>query len=340
MFILMTEREQAVLKLKYLFENYGLAKKALENWEHDTDDLKEMLSRFRISSNAIYPFRRSGEVCFLRLAPVEEKRKNNVLGELEFVSWLRANGYPALEPVCADSGELCLQLDTEWGEYYATVFHAVPGAALEAVELSPDVLFAYGKTLGRLHALSRAYVPQIRKWNHLDALDWTAETLAAYSASECMIEEAAALREALAALPVDTDSYGLVHYDFEPDNVFYDRDSGCCAVIDFDDGMYHWYALDVEQALDSLSEQLDEGAMCAAAQDFCRGYRSERELPDDTDAIRPLMRRFVDLFGYARVLRCVAERFENEPEWMAGLRRHLDQILRAREQKVTGRIES
>ena len=60
-----------MLKLKYLFENYDLAKEALKNWEHDADTLDYMLSKFRISSNAIYPFYKNGEVCFLRLAPVE-----------------------------------------------------------------------------------------------------------------------------------------------------------------------------------------------------------------------------------------------------------------------------
>lgn len=49
-----------MLKLKYLFENYGLAKEALENWEHDEDTLDRMLSQFRISSNAIYPFCQKG----------------------------------------------------------------------------------------------------------------------------------------------------------------------------------------------------------------------------------------------------------------------------------------
>ena len=53
-----------MLKLKHLFENYSLAKKALEHWSHDEDNLDEMLSRFRISSNAIYPFMQAGQICF------------------------------------------------------------------------------------------------------------------------------------------------------------------------------------------------------------------------------------------------------------------------------------
>ena len=110
-----------MLKLKYLFENYGLAKEALENWEHDEDTLDRMLSQFRISSNAIYPFCQNGEVCFLRLSPLEEKMENNVFGEMEFIRYLLERGYPALKPIGTKTGELCLKLDTEWGQFLSLI---------------------------------------------------------------------------------------------------------------------------------------------------------------------------------------------------------------------------
>ena len=94
-----------MLKLEYLFENYELAREALSLWEHDEDNLEEMLGYFRISSNAVYPFTREGRVCFLRLAPVGEKAETDVRGELEFIRYLLKEGYPALRPVRSLSGE-------------------------------------------------------------------------------------------------------------------------------------------------------------------------------------------------------------------------------------------
>jgi len=44
-----------MLKLKYLFENFNLAKQALSNWGYDSDTIDKMLGYYRISSNAIYP---------------------------------------------------------------------------------------------------------------------------------------------------------------------------------------------------------------------------------------------------------------------------------------------
>ena len=65
-----------MLKLKYLFENFDLARKCMEFYECDMDSVDEMLRYFRISSNAIYPFRLKpdGRICFLRLSPAEEKK--------------------------------------------------------------------------------------------------------------------------------------------------------------------------------------------------------------------------------------------------------------------------
>ena len=89
-----------MLKLKYLYENYDLAKFALKNWEYDTETLDDCLQHFRISSNAIYPFLWHGNMRFLRLSPVSEKIENNLKGELEFLCYLQSRSYPSVIPSC------------------------------------------------------------------------------------------------------------------------------------------------------------------------------------------------------------------------------------------------
>lgn len=316
-----------MLQLKYLFENFGLAKTALQNWEHDTDTLDEMLAKFRISSNAIYPFYSGGKVCFLRLAPVEEKLERNIAGEMEFIDFLVRQGFPALVPVKTKTGDMFLKINTEWGEYYAAAFSKVGGVSIENTDYSDEIVTEYAKTLGRLHALSAEYSPEHRKWSHIDALDWIKATLREYGADGEIIAALTALRTELDALPVSKENYGLIHYDFEPDNVFYDKDSRKCAVIDFDDGMYHWYAMDVEQVFVSLEGELSGDALEKAKKQFLAGYKTEYTYTEETEASRPLMRRFIDLYSYTRLIRCVAETLPNEPEWMAGLRKKLDTII-------------
>lgn len=326
-----------MLKLKYLFENYDLAKEALKNWEHDEDTLDNMLSQFRISSNAIYQFCQNGKVCFLRLAPLSEKVENNVLGEMEFINYLLDCGYPALKPVKTKTSEVFLILDTKWGQYYATAFSRVSGISMEDTDISNEIMFKYGKSLGWLHCLSSKFVPKVKKWTHIEVLDWIASVLSEYNAPNCVVSELAAIKSELNELSATQDNYGLVHYDFELDNVFYDTENKTCSVIDFDDGMYHWYALDIEQVFDSLNETLCGDELQMAKNEFIRGYKEEHCYTQEMDTSRPLMRRFINLYGYARLIRCVAEKFDDEPEWLVELRKKLDKAILAKEASMLHR---
>lgn len=315
-----------MMKLEHLFENYDLAKKVLENWPSDQPVSDELLSRFRISSNAVYPFTFQQELCFLRLAPVNEKMERNLQGELEFIRYLRDCGYPALEPVPAKNGNPYLTLDTQWGQYFASAFKAVPGEPVEDLPLTAAMVYFYGKSLGRLHKLSAGFHPKTAKWGYADALHWADENLMRYHAPQDMIAAINTLETDLNRLSKGSELFGLVHYDFEPDNVFFDKNTNICSVIDFDDGMYHWYALDIEQALDSLL-QLPVPPDLDVVTEFLRGYREERTYSSEMEQMRPLMRRFVDLFAYARIFRCLSSRPAAEPDWLVSLRNKLEARL-------------
>lgn len=334
------QKGKAVLKLKYLYENYELARLALSNWRHDGEGLDELLARFRISNNAVYPFRRDGRMCFLRLTPAGERLERNVLGELGFVEYLGERGYPALRYIPAVTGEKVLKLSTPWGGYYAAAFEDVGGVPLEETRLSANVLQAYGRALGRLHSLSEEYRPKVRKWSHSDLLDWTGRVLRQYHAPREILAAAEAMRGELAELSQETGSYGLIHYDFEYDNVFYDRDGDICRVIDFDDGMYHWFAMDVEQALMSLEDGQDELGLAGkrlreAEAAFLSGYREQHPYTREMEASRPIMRRFGTLHSYAKLIRSVAEKQEDEPEWMLQLRAKLDAAIKRKAGEIT-----
>lgn len=312
-----------MLKLKYLCENYELAKFALKNWDHDTDTLDGALQQFRISSNAVYPFSWQGTRYFLRLSPVSEKIENNLKGELEFLCYLQNRNYPAVIPVPSHSGELVITLDSNWGSYYASAFKGVDGIPIEDTDCNRAILYAYGKALGRLHLLSAEYTPGIRKWAYPDILSWIGKTLEKYHAPGRMLTELEEVRQALDELPQTGDTFGLVHYDFEPDNVFWDENKQYCTAIDFEDGMYHFFLVDLEQALDGLLENIPEGRRSSAKAAFLQGYQSIKTLETNYAEKLKLMRRFCNLYSYARLIRCVAEEYPDEPDWMMELRKKL-----------------
>ncbi len=325
-----------MLRLKYLYENYDLAKFALENWEYDIDTLDEYLQNFRISSNAIYPFLCQGNMRFLRLSPVSEKMENNLKGELEFLYYLQNQSYPAVIPVISNSGELVVTLDTIWGKYYASVFKGVDGISIEDTDYNDHILFAYGKALGQLHILSTEYSPKNRKWTYHDVLLWIGKVLEEYHTPNKMQKELDKVWQALNKLPQTSDTFGLIHYDFEPDNVFWDENNQHCTAIDFEDSMYHFFLVDLEQALDTLLENIPTDRQLNAKNTFLRGYQSIKTLESNYTEKLKLMRRFCNLYSYARLIRCVAEEYFNEPDWMVTLRAKLHCKIELLENKVVG----
>ena len=312
-----------MLKLKYLFDNADLAEMLLGNWEFDKESI-DLFKYYRISSNAIYPFQARGKTQLLRFSPKTDKYRDNILAELEFISYLRSKQYGVLETVLSKNGEELVEAQTPWGEYFASVFKRVAGVQLNKSDLSDIIIFNYGKALGKLHQLSSEYEPNNNKrWSYRDVLNWIHNILIEFPNETSALMETKLLKEYFNSIPITKSNFGLIHYDFEYDNVFYDEKSQSFNVIDFDDAMYHWYVMDIEQALDSLQDCVPTEMFQLKKECFMDGYRAEYELSSDMMSLLPACRRFANLYGYVRILRSVEEKWENEPEWLVSLREKL-----------------
>ena len=103
-----------MLRLKYLFNDVNLAEMILKNWDFDEGSI-EMFKYYRISSNAIYPFKCQGKTQLLRFASKTEKLKSNILAELDFISYLRTNHYGVLESVQSKHKEELVEVQSPWG---------------------------------------------------------------------------------------------------------------------------------------------------------------------------------------------------------------------------------
>lgn len=302
----------------------------LKYWNYDKESM-DMFKYYRISSNAIYPFTCEGTTHLLRFAPKTEKLKSNILAELDFIKYLRDNQYGVLESVASKQGEELVEVRTPWGEYYASVFKRVSGVQINHTDFSDCIVFSHGKALGRLHHLSSQYTPgKIKRWSYSDVLDWIQNVLTDFPGESAALMETKLLRDYFASVPKTQMNYGLVHYDFEYDNVFYDDKSKSCNVIDFDDAMYHWYAMDIEQALDSLQDCIPSELFNHKKQCFLDGYLTEYSISNDVEAILPACRRFANLYGYVRILRSIEDKWDHEPDWLSNLREKLSKGLRER----------
>ncbi|MFK3939234.1 phosphotransferase enzyme family protein [Alkalihalobacillus sp. NPDC078783] len=316
-----------MLKLKFLFNNEELANMLLENWSLPNLEL-DLFKYYRISSNAIYPFRTDGQTQFLRYSPKEEKCKDHLFAELDFISFLRAKKFGVLEASVSKENQKLVSVETPWGDYYASVFRRVDGVQLDKTEASDKIIFSYGKSLGKLHRLSSDYAPKtFKRWTYYDVFNWIEQTLEKFPHEKAAQHETVLLRSLFNTIAITEKNYGLIHYDFEYDNIFYDKATNTCNVIDFDDSMYHLYVMDVEKALESMIDYIPTDQVQHKKNCFLDGYRSEFEIENDMLQLMPLCRRFANLYGYVRVLRAIDEKWNHEPQWMAELRMNLTNFL-------------
>ncbi|BBH20061.1 hypothetical protein Back11_14060 [Paenibacillus baekrokdamisoli] len=316
-----------MLKLKYLFNDVNAAEMLLRNWDFDNESM-DMFQYYRISSNAIYPFQFKGNTQLLRFAPKTEKSKENILAELDFIAYLRTKQYGVLEAVVSKAGEELVEAQTPWGEYFASVFKRVAGEQINKTDFNDNVVFSLGKALGRLHYLSSEYTPiNHKRWSYRDVLNWIENTLVDFPQETAALAETRLLQDYFSSIPITKSNYGLIHYDFESDNVFFDEETKSCNIIDFDDAMYHWYAMDIEQSLDSLQGDVPVEMFSHKKQCFMEGYLTEYDCSDDSLSIVPACRRFANLYGYTRILRSISEQWANEPDWLIQLRGRLTRHL-------------
>lgn len=184
-----------MLKLKYLFDNRDLAKMILGNWEYDPSST-DMFEYYRISSNAIYPFKNEGKVKLLRFAPCTEKNKNNIIGELEFIRYLKLRGYPVLCTVPSKDNQELLEVNTPWGQYFAVVFDRVAGIQLKQIDYTYDVCRKHGKSLGKLHKLSSGYKPDKElRWSYEHVLSWIEKELSSFPDETLAMQEINLLKD-------------------------------------------------------------------------------------------------------------------------------------------------
>lgn len=316
-----------MMKLKYLFDNRELAQMLIKNWHYDEDSL-EMFKLFRISSNAIYPFKYNSQTNLLRFAPLEEKQEKQILAELDFIAYLHEHEYPCLYAIKSKNGCLLEVQNTPWGKYYASVFERVKGQRMDDLTMDEDMIIKIAKALAHLHKLSVQYKPvNEKRLNHLDCLAWIEGVLTELHTDKKLLQELVKIKQELSELPLNINNYGLIHYDFELDNLFYDELSAQINVIDFDDAMYHWYAMDITQCLESIYEEVTDISQERITELFISTYNDNSDQPLELMEYLPLFKRFAKLYQYARITIALNESWNNEPEWMERLRKYLNERL-------------
>ena len=256
----------------------GLIKLAAKVWGAHPDSL----ARVAIGGNAVYSISISDSPAYLRLTDDRFRSLPEVKGECAFIRYLDQSGLPVSRPLPAQNGDAAVLLDDSTRRWVACMFTEAPGELIgrDHPAWGPDFVRAWGAFLGRLHSLSRGYLPPASArhtdWDEDFWLRRAAQLLP--SADQPVHREIAAVFDFMNSLPKTPDWYGMTHGDLGPQNMRYAASSGI-TVFDFGNCGKHWFLWDVAVALSIFLWEGDP-VRSEHRQWLLEGYLAEFDFPE------------------------------------------------------------
>lgn len=308
--------------LDYLAEDATqLIEDILSRWANDAKDSHF----FRSSANFVFTFQMSNKPYFLRFNHESERTVEAIKQELAFVNYLDQKGLNVAKPIPSLKGAFVESVSSTLGTFHAVVFEALERKQYDLNELSSEQIVEWGKTLGELHQISSSY-PASKRPTWQTQLDWVKSYLPQEEKAALAI--ASRLEQKLGFLPASCSNYGLIHFDFELDNIVWEGNQ--IKAIDFDDCCYSWFIADLTFALRDLFDDNPSRVDLKnpSLKSFIQGYRSQQALSDETLALLPLFLSFHNLLLFTKIVRS-REKFDktNAPEWTEQLDEKLENKL-------------
>ncbi|MFN2135245.1 MAG: phosphotransferase enzyme family protein [Candidatus Promineifilaceae bacterium] len=227
----------------------------------------------------IYEFERDGRSFILRLGHSRRRTPELIHGEVDWINYLAAGGAGVAAAVNSAGGDLVEQIpDGQGGQFLATAFvKAAGGPVGEMGGWSDEVVDAYGRLLGRIHALSKGYTPGSPAWRRPE-WDWE-WNLNLPPLEPALDDHYQAVLGHLHALPRDSESYGMIHQDAHAGNFFVDE-AGRITLFDFDDCVHGHFAYDLAMVLFYAVTNRGDAAEFAPHfwRRFMNGYAAENDL--------------------------------------------------------------
>ena len=244
----------------------------------------DLLSLIQGDRNLVYEGSSALGEAVLKVVPSAESSHNLLLGELDWIVHLHANGVSVPRPLRSRSGRLLESLDLDERGFSAYCYRRIEGPLWQHVHNPDDYVSTVGQLAGRMHAVSSGYAPTIQgaarpSWRQAPWFASPADTI--HPSMLGVIEKCLELREAIDKLPCD--DWGLVHDDLHGGNVVISP--GGPVAIDFECSHYSRLASEIGSALffwlwktpDSQPQELAHRA-ATFLRAFLDGYNQEHSL--------------------------------------------------------------
>ena len=260
--------------------------------------------------NQIFVCSKNDEKKFvLRISSTGDRTENDYLAETEFVHYLAKAGAPVADVIPSVNGKLVETVEDGEAQVFISLFEYARGMLLcdngyryrEGAPLE-EYFYNTGKTLGRIHELSKHFEPTAghRRPDYFDKYNMEYINRLIPDSYSDLKNAIAARLEKFQKLPNGSQNYGLVHFDYSDGNYHIDMKNGNITVFDFDNCLYCWYMFDLANLYlhgeGWFRYESDPAKQAAGMQNYfntiLKGYKSETSISDDLLNQLPL---FIDM---------------------------------------------
>jgi len=262
--------------------------------------------------NTVY---RIGTDRILRIGTLTDRAFEDYAAEAEYVCYLRSGGASVAGVLPAKDGSLIARISDGREDHAVMMFETARGDQLadhgyryiDGVPIE-EYWANTGRTLGRVHALSKEYRPQTKRFDFFDKYSedyfdtlipdgFVCPFLGDQAIGKRVKQKLHLLLERLRGLPTGSDNYGMIHFDYSDGNYNIDYTDGTITVYDFDNCRTGWYLFDLANLWthgvgwiawhNDASER--QRFMTRYFDAVVKGYRSECAVTDDMLSCLPLM---------------------------------------------------
>jgi Ser/Thr protein kinase RdoA (MazF antagonist) len=284
---------------------------------------------WRSSASHVFVLPDNGRRRYLRFVPGSCRRPKSLAVVAELMARLSDGGSAVVRPVAAESGALTMTVATGLGAMHAMVVEPAPGAEVDVGELTESRARHWGHALARLH----------RDADGLDAglpesFGELQDVGELFADDAELVGATARLADMMSELPRREDRWGVVHGDFELDNMAWEE--GGPTAYDFDEAALSWYGADIAYAVRDLTgpDGRPTAEHRARFDAFLDGYRSVRPFDDEDLGRLPLFAGLHAAASLVRITRALGEPARQEPDWLSQLRDDLTDMARAHRRLV------
>lgn len=269
-------------------------------------------------SNNVFEGLRNNKKIILKFYPSSEYNKDAIIAELDWIRFLFISGVKVTAPLYSSNNRLLEVIRTNIGdECCVLAFEKAKGTFINTTNYktwNEDIFYNLGKTIGRIHSLSKQYNPSDKS---IKKQDWNMGLLFSEPldyVSEGVVAKWEKFINKIYQLPKDIEGYGMIHNDLHQKNFYLYNNE--IILFDFGDCEYNWYVYDIAivlyHAVQSLPKEDSQGRKDFAIifmKAFLQGYFEKNNLASYWLTKLPFFLNYRQIYSYIYF-----ERFLNEDQ--------------------------